>query len=55
MLLTEELKNIELEEELLCEEMAIINPQFCKNRTIQAEVEQRNEGPIPHLHIYKLV
>ena len=33
-------------------EMAIINPRYCKDHTIQVEVEQRNEGPIPHLHVY---
>ena len=33
-------------------EMAIINPRKCKNLTIQVEVEQRDEGPIPHLHCY---
>ena len=32
--------------------MATINPQLCANRTIRIEVEQRNEGPIPHLHVY---
>lgn len=32
--------------------MAIVNPQLCKNESIQIEVEQRDEGPIPHLHIY---
>lgn len=35
----------------LCE-MAIINPKACKHLTIQVEVEQRDEGPIPHLHVY---
>lgn len=34
------------------EAMAIINPKMCKNLTIQVEVEQRDEGPIPHMHIY---
>lgn len=33
-------------------EMAIINPKMCRNLTIQVEVEQKNEGPIPHLHVY---
>ena len=33
-------------------EMAIINPIKCKQITIQVEVEQRNEGDIPHLHVY---
>lgn len=33
-------------------EMAIINPKLCKNLSIQVEVEQRDEGPIPHLHVY---
>ncbi len=32
--------------------MAIVNPKLCKNRSIQVEVEQRDEGPIPHLHVY---
>lgn len=32
--------------------MAIVNPKLCKNRSIQIEVEQREEGPIPHLHVY---
>lgn len=40
-----------IEKEFLCE-MAIINPQKCKHLTIQVEVEQRDEGPIPHLHCY---
>ena len=25
---------------------------MCRNLTIQVEVEQKNEGPIPHLHVY---
>lgn len=33
-------------------EMAIINPQLCKQKGIQIELEQRDEGPIPHLHVY---
>lgn len=33
-------------------EMAIINPKMCKQLTIQVEVEQRDEGYIPHLHVY---
>ena len=32
--------------------MAIINPQLCNNISIQVEVEQRDEGPIPHMHVY---
>lgn len=32
--------------------MAIINPRLCKERSVQIEIEQRNEGPIPHLHVY---
>lgn len=32
--------------------MAIINPQMCRNSSIQIEVEQANEGPIPHLYVY---
>lgn len=42
---------LKLNEELLVE-MAIINPRKCRNLTIQVEVEQRDEGPIPHLHVY---
>jgi hypothetical protein len=33
-------------------EMAIINPRKCKNASIQIEIEQRNEGSIPHVHVY---
>ena len=33
-------------------EMAIINPQLCKHRSVQVELEQRDEGPVPHLHVY---
>ena len=33
-------------------EMAIINPKLSKRMKIQVEVEQRNEGPIPHVHVY---
>lgn len=33
-------------------EMAIINPRYCKNHTLQVEIEQNNEGPIPHMHVY---
>ena len=32
--------------------MATINPSLCKQLGIEVEVEQRNEGPIPHLHVY---
>lgn len=32
--------------------MAIINPRLCKQLSIQPELEQRDEGPIPHLHVY---
>lgn len=32
--------------------MAIINPGLCKNSSIQVEVEQRDEGPVPHVHVY---
>lgn len=42
---------LRLEEEYLVE-MAIINPSECNQLTIQVEIEQRNEGPIPHLHVY---
>ena len=33
-------------------EMAVINPKLCKALSIQVEIEQRDEGPIPHLHIF---
>lgn len=33
-------------------EMAIVNPSLSKNLSIQIEVEQRNEGSIPHVHVY---
>ena len=33
-------------------EMAIINPQLCKAKGMEIELEQRDEGPIPHLHVY---
>lgn len=33
-------------------EMAIINPKLCKQSKIQVEVEQRNEGYIPHVHVF---
>lgn len=33
-------------------EMTIINPKLCNQKTIQIELEQRDEGPIPHLHVY---
>ena len=33
-------------------EMAIINPKMCKQLSIQVEVEQRDEGPVPHVHVY---
>ena len=33
-------------------EMAIINPKVCKQLSIQVEIEQRDEGPIPHVHVY---
>ena len=42
---------LNLEEQYLVE-MAIVNPAECDQLTIQVEVEQRNEGPIPHLHVY---
>ena len=41
----------EMNEEYLVE-MAVINPDFCKQLVLQGEVEQRDEGPIPHMHIY---
>ena len=34
------------------EAMAIINPRLCRELSIQVELEQSNEGPIPHLHVY---
>ena len=43
--------NIEMEKASLVE-MAIINPNLCKQLEIQVEIEQRDEGPIPHLHVY---
>ena len=42
---------MQMNEEYLVE-MAIINPKLCRNLTIQVEVEQRDEGPIPHIHVY---
>lgn len=42
---------LNLEEQYLYE-MAIINPRMCRNLTIQVEIEQRDEGPIPHVHVY---
>lgn len=33
-------------------EMAIINPKMCKQLSIQIEVEQRDEGHVPHVHVY---
>lgn len=33
-------------------EMALINPELCKNKSIRIELEQRDEGPIPHVHVY---
>lgn len=43
-------KMIKHTEDIFC--MAIINSVLCKNSSIEIEVEQRNEGPIPHLHVY---
>lgn len=37
-------------EDIFC--MEIINPVLCKNSSIEIEVEQRNEGIIPHMHVY---
>lgn len=42
---------LKLEEQYLYE-MAIINPRMCRNLAIQVEIEQRDEGPIPHVHVY---
>ncbi|MDE7165130.1 MAG: hypothetical protein K2O04_06915 [Clostridiales bacterium] len=44
-------ENISLNENRLME-IAIVNPRLCDQLTIQVEVEQRNEGPIPHVHVY---
>ena len=33
-------------------EMAIINPKMCKQLTIQVGVKQKDEGEIPHIHVY---
>ena len=32
--------------------MSTINPKYCNQNNIQIEVEQRDEGPIPHIHVY---
>ena len=32
--------------------MSIINPTLCKETGIIVEVEQRGEGPIPHMHVF---
>ena len=32
--------------------MATINPPLCKEYGIEVEIEQRDEGEIPHLHVY---
>lgn len=32
--------------------MALINPQLQKNTTIEVELYQKNEGNIPHIHVY---
>ena len=32
--------------------MATINPGLCKKYGIEVEIEQRNEGDVPHLHVY---
>ena len=34
------------------EAMSIVNPTLCDQLSVQVEVEQRNEGPIPHVHVY---
>ena len=33
-------------------EVTIINPKMCKQLSIQVEVEQRDEGHVPHVHVY---
>lgn len=40
------------EDHSMIEAMSLINPQLCQQRGILVEVEQRDEGPIPHLHVY---
>lgn len=32
--------------------MSTINPKFCNANGFQVEIEQRDEGPIPHVHVY---
>lgn len=32
--------------------MVTINPGMCKQYDIEVEVEQRDEGEIPHIHVY---
>lgn len=32
--------------------MSVINTQLCKQLSVQIEVEQGDEGRIPHMHIY---
>lgn len=34
------------------EAMAIINPELCRRVSVQVEIEQSREGPIPHVHVY---
>lgn len=34
------------------EAMSTINPKMCDNSGILIEIEQRDEGPIPHMHVY---
>lgn len=43
--------NLINENQYMCE-MAIINPKMCKQLSIQVEVEQRDEGYVPHVHVY---
>lgn len=38
--------------EMSATEMAVVNPKLCNQLTIQVEVEQRDEGPTPHVHVY---
>ena len=45
-------QNSEVDQLQYIEAMTIINPQYCKNHILHVEIEQTNEGPIPHLHVY---
>lgn len=45
------LNRAELDKESICC-MSVINPRLCNQRSIHIEIEQRDEGPIPHIHVY---